>query len=109
MVLGVAVATIDVRHHALGIGDDDHWNGCPAIAAAYGKPVVEQAEGVDHVAIFIRKKREVDPPDFGEALNGRDVIGRDRYDLKAQGVDLFDVFVPDDLLVNADWSPRKGT
>jgi hypothetical protein len=24
-------------------------------------------------------------------------------------VDLFDVFVPDDLLVNADWSPRKGT
>lgn len=107
MIFCVAVAAVDMGHHALGIGDDHHGNGCTAIAAAFWKPVVEQAESVHHVPVFVREKRETDLPELGEPLNGRDVIGRKRDDFQAQGADLFDVFVPDDSLVNAGRSPRQ--
>ena len=109
MFFGVAVAVIGVGHHALGIDHDHHRNGGPAIAAALGESVVEETEGVDHLAVFVRQKRVVDLPQLGEALNRGNVIGRDRDDFEALGSDLFDIFVPDDRLVNAGWSPCEGT
>jgi len=107
MILGVAMAVIGMGHHALGVDHDHHGNGGSPIAAAFREAVVEQPEGVDHVAVFVRKQREVDFPELREALNRGDVIGRDRYDLEAVRPYLFNIFVPDDRLVNAGWSPRQ--